>query len=106
MSSLGVVTDADFADTVAGGPVLVDFWATWCSPCEQQKPVLEAIAGEFGDQLTVVQMEVDANPETVAAYDVGSLPLMILFRDGKPVHRILGLTPKIIVRKEIAPHLG
>jgi thioredoxin 1 len=105
MSSLTQVTDADFADTVSGGPVLVDFWATWCGPCEQQTPVLETLSEEYGADLRIVQLEVDTNPETVTRYNVGSIPLMILFKDGEPVHEMLGLTPKIIIRKEIAPFL-
>ncbi len=105
MSSLTQVTDADFAGTVGSGPVLVDFWATWCGPCEQQTPVLEALSEEYGESLRIVQLEVDTNPETVTEYNVGSIPLMILFKDGEPVHEMLGLTPKTIIRKEIAPFL-
>lgn len=100
------VTDADF-DTVVlgGGAVLVDFWATWCSPCRQQKPVLEALREEMGDRLTVVQMEVDPNPVIIERYGVGSLPAMFLYRDGELVHRIVGLRPKGVLRAEIDPHL-
>jgi thioredoxin 1 len=103
MSSLTQVTDADFAETVSEGPVLVDFWATWCGPCEQQTPVLEGLSDEYAGKLRIVQLEVDTNPETVTEYNVGSIPLMILFKDGKPVHQMLGLTPKRIITKEIEP---
>ena len=100
------VTDADFDTAVlGGGAVLVDFWATWCSPCTQQKPVLEALSEEMGDRLTVVQMEVDANPATIERYAVGSLPAMFLYRDGELVHRIVGLRPKSVLRAEIDPLL-
>jgi thioredoxin 1 len=100
------VSDADFDTAVlGGGAVLVDFWATWCSPCTQQKPVLEKLDEEMGDRLTVVQMEVDTNPATVGKYGVSSLPAMFLFQDGELVRRIVGLRPKSVLRAEIDPLL-
>ena len=106
MSALPAVTDADFeAAVLGGGAVLVDFWATWCRPCTQQKPVLEALQDDLAGRLTVVQMEVDANPRTVSRYAVGSLPAMVLFKDGEPAHRIVGLRPKSVLRAELDPLL-
>ena len=74
MAEITDVTDADFDEKVLGasGPVLVDFWAAWCGPCRQLKPILAEIAEEKGDKLTIVEMDADANPATPARYRVVS----------------------------------
>ena len=98
------VTDADFdASVLGGGAVMVDFWAQWCGPCRQLAPVLEALEAELAGSLTVVKLNVDENPDSAARYDVSGLPTMILFKDGVPVHRVLGLRPKASLRAQLEP---
>ncbi|MEV7214094.1 thioredoxin [Kitasatospora cineracea] len=101
------VTDETFAETVltADKPVLVDFWAAWCGPCRQIAPVLEQIAAEHGDTITVAKLDADANPATTLKYGVLSLPTLHLFKDGAIVHTITGAKPKAALLADLAPYL-
>lgn len=98
------VTDDSFAQDVLANerPVLVDFWATWCSPCRMVAPVLEEIAAEKAGALTVAKIDIDANPGTARDFQVISIPTLILFKGGEPVKRIVGAKSKAALLRELA----
>ena len=90
------VTDASFAADVlqSDKPVLVDFWAEWCGPCKMIGPSLEEISDELGDKVSIVKMDIMENTAVPSQIGVQSIPLMVLFKDGKPVAQKLGAAPK------------
>lgn len=100
------VTDTTFDAVVLASdtPVLVDFWAAWCGPCRMVGPVLEEIAGER-DDVKIVKLNVDENPQTAAKYRITSIPAMKLFKNGEEVHEIIGAMPKVAIENELQPHL-
>jgi thioredoxin 1 len=108
MANTVEVTDASFESAVlkSDKPVVVDFWATWCGPCKMVAPVLDEIAGENKDKLTVAKLDIDANPATARDYQVMSIPTMIVFQDGKPVKQIVGAKPKAALLSDLADYLA
>jgi len=106
--TLSEVNDSNFQAEVieSDKPVLVDFWAPWCGPCRVVAPVLEEIAAERPDDLRIVKLNTDENQQTAAAFQVLSIPTMILFKGGQPVKTVVGAYPKQKLEKELEPALS
>ena len=101
------VTDASFTEDVltSDKPVLVDFWAEWCGPCRLVSPVLEEIAAEHSEKISVVKLNIDENPQTARDYQVMSIPTMSVFSGGKVVKSIIGARPKSAILADLADYL-
>jgi thioredoxin 1 len=95
-SGLLHVNDKNFAEEVLNAdlPVLVDFWATWCSPCRSISPIIEELAKEFTGRVKVTKLNVDESPATPSQYGVRGIPTLILFKGGKILDQIIGAVPK------------
>ena len=90
----------------ASVPVLVDFWAPWCSPCRMVSPLVERLGREHAGRLKVVKLNVDEAPELSDRYQVRGIPLLVLFRDGSEVDRLVGAVPHQQLREWLEPHLA
>ncbi len=98
-----VLIDSNFKDEISEGLVLVDFWAPWCAPCRMLGPILEEIDKEL-DDVTIGKLNVDENPQTAQEFQVMSIPLIILFKDGEAVENMIGLRPKEAYLDAIEKH--
>ena len=100
-----ILTDKTFNQEVESNEtILVDFWAEWCGPCKKVSPILDEISNDTG--LLVGKLNIDENPDKTLEYSVQSIPTMVLFRNGKPVHTVLGAMPKHKLLKELAEWLS
>jgi thioredoxin 1 len=107
MSKAVDVTEATFEEEVLKSsiPVLVDFWAPWCGPCKMLAPTVDQIAKDYIGKLKVVKLNTDDNQQVAAAYNIWSIPTLMLFKDGKPVEQTVGVLPKETIVSRIEPHL-
>ncbi len=99
-----IVTDQSLEQVIKENKtILIDFWADWCGPCKKLAPILEEISSE--NNLLVGKLNIDENPEKLRKYSVQSIPTMVLFVDGNPVHTVVGAKPKHLLLKELAEWL-
>ncbi len=103
MAEIVKLTDANFETEVLGSdvPVMVDFSADWCGPCQALHPIIEAIAPEFDGQIKIGAVDIDVSRETPTKYQVMAVPTLIFFRDGIPVDKFTGLLGKSELKKKL-----
>lgn len=100
------ISDANFVEETKEGLVLVDFWATWCGPCRMQAPILEKLAEEIPeDQLKILKMDVDENPNTAREFGIMSIPTLLFKKDGQVVKQLAGVHTAVQI-KQIMAELG
>jgi thioredoxin 2 len=109
-TALPWIVDADAQDfdgaIDADVPVLVDFWAAWCGPCRMISPIVERVGRQMAGRLKVVKLDVDAAPEVAARHGAQSIPLLVLFRAGEEIDRLVGAVPEPRLRQWLEPHLS
>lgn len=107
MGATKTVTDETFEAEVlkSDKPVLVDFWAEWCGPCRQVAPILEEIAREHADKITVAKVNIDENPKIARDYGIMQIPTMNVFKDGTVVKQIIGAKPKAALLRDLESYL-
>ena len=103
MKTENAVQTGSFQDliTSSGKPVLVDFWATWCGPCQMVAPVVEQLAKEYRDRMVTIKVHVDEKPRIAGQYQVQSIPTIMLFWKGQPVMRTMGARPYEELKQQI-----
>lgn len=108
MGQAKAITDSEFKKEVLESniPVLVDFWASWCGPCQMMGPIVDRIAEEYEGKIKVFKLNVDENPQTPANYGIRAIPTLILFNKGEVVEKVIGAQPKSAIESIIKRVLG
>ncbi|MBD2845910.1 thioredoxin [Paenibacillus sp. IB182496] len=95
------LTKDNFESSIESGVSVVDFWAPWCGPCKMQLPIVEELSAEMEGQAVIAKVNVDEEPELASKFGVMSIPTLILFKDGQPVDKMVGLQSKDALKSKI-----
>ena len=100
-----ILDDTNFEATVNKGVSLVDFWASWCGPCKVQGPIIDDVADELGEKFNICKVDVDRNQKISQKYGIRNIPTILVFKDGKPVDKLVGVKPKGVLIKTLESHI-
>lgn len=98
---LVVLSDASFNKTIKTGVTLVDFWAPWCMPCKIQGPIINELADKLHEKATIAKLNIDENQKTAAELGIRSIPTIIIFKNGKPVKKLIGAKQLNVLEKAV-----
>jgi thioredoxin 1 len=102
-----VLTDQTFEQTIEKTPiVVVDFWAAWCGPCRMVAPIIDQLAKEYEGRVTFGKLNVDENPMVANAFQIQSIPSLLVFKNGKLVDGLVGAAPRNLIESRITPYLN
>ncbi|UXR70527.1 MULTISPECIES: thioredoxin [unclassified Staphylococcus] len=99
------VTEKTFNKTIEKGVTLIDFWATWCPPCQMQSPVLEELSNDLEGKVTIGKVDVDQEQNLAAQYQIQSIPTLLIFKDGQLVQSLVGFNPKPNLENVLAQYM-
>ncbi len=106
MADITEVTPSTFDALLSNDlPVLVDFWAPWCGPCRSLSPIVDELADELADRITVAKCNVDDNQDLAMKYGVMSIPTLVLFKNGVETWRSVGALPKPKLKADLEANL-
>ena len=108
MGMVREINDNNFENIVINSENLsiVDFWAPWCGPCRKMSAVIDEVANEFEEKVNVCKINTDENLKSAKEYSISGLPSILIFKDGKPIERLVGLMPKDTLANNIKKHLN
>lgn len=102
-----IINNNEFINEVENkdGLVVVDFFATWCGPCKMLSPVYEALGNEMAEKANFLKVDIDQSIELAQKFEVSTVPTVIIFKDGKPVDRLIGFIPKDNLKKKVESYM-
>jgi len=102
---LKILSDDNFDSTVKTGVSLIDFWAGWCGPCKVQGPIVDEVADEIGEKANICKVDIDQNQKIAQKLGIRNIPTILIFKDGIPVEKLVGVKPKNVLIKAVSAHL-